>query len=259
MRFAISGDADATPGPNGKPGFNRFETYGRMARRAQRLQHQPRRHDLLGLRGRRRAGRAHGRRRSGQKYRLGLALPALRRCGLARACTATGTTTSSSTTSRGRARRGDLPRRASRRSPTTHPSRTRRRRSVPHVPLGEEPRAVLPRRALVPQRQGDARHAAATSRRPRRRPCATAFAALAPSLAEPGRRPHASRRSTTRRGRCSAPRQYAAFTKAIRASTATFKVIVNEVPMQQLYALPYDRWEGYAAERERLLRVPAGT
>ena len=32
MQFAISGDADATPGPNGKPGFNRFEVYGRMAR-----------------------------------------------------------------------------------------------------------------------------------------------------------------------------------------------------------------------------------
>ena len=49
-------------------------------------------------------------------------------------------------------------------------------------------------------------------------------------------------------------RQFAAFTKAIEASTATWKVIVNEVPIQQFYALPYDRWEGYAAERERLLR-----
>lgn len=48
-------------------------------------------------------------------------------------------------------------------------------------------------------------------------------------------------------------RQYAAFTKAIKASKATWKVIVNEVPIQQYYALPYDRWEGYAAERERLL------
>jgi phosphodiesterase/alkaline phosphatase D-like protein len=47
--------------------------------------------------------------------------------------------------------------------------------------------------------------------------------------------------------------QYGAFTQAIQASTATFKVVVNEVPIQQFYALPYDRWEGYAAERERLL------
>ena len=29
--IAVSGDADATPGPDGKPGFNRFEVYGRMA------------------------------------------------------------------------------------------------------------------------------------------------------------------------------------------------------------------------------------
>jgi len=28
---------------------------------------------------------------------------------------------------------------------------------------------------------------------------------------------------------------------------------MNEVPIQQYYALPYDRWEGYAAERANLL------
>ena len=49
--------------------------------------------------------------------------------------------------------------------------------------------------------------------------------------------------------------QYAAFTKAIKASTATWKVVVNEVPIQQYYALPYDRWEGYEAEREKLLHL----
>jgi phosphodiesterase/alkaline phosphatase D-like protein len=49
-------------------------------------------------------------------------------------------------------------------------------------------------------------------------------------------------------------RQFAAFTAAVEASSATWKVIVNEVPIQQYYAIPYDRWEGYAAERERLLR-----
>jgi alkaline phosphatase D len=43
------------------------------------------------------------------------------------------------------------------------------------------------------------------------------------------------------------------FEKAIKASTATFKVVVNEVPIQQFYALPYDRWEGYAHERRELL------
>ena len=43
------------------------------------------------------------------------------------------------------------------------------------------------------------------------------------------------------------------FKRDIKRSTATFKVIFNEVPIQQYYALPYDRWEGYAAERQELL------
>jgi phosphodiesterase/alkaline phosphatase D-like protein len=47
--------------------------------------------------------------------------------------------------------------------------------------------------------------------------------------------------------------QLEAFKGAIKRSTATFKVIVNEVPVQQFYALPYDRWEGYAAERRELI------
>ena len=28
---------------------------------------------------------------------------------------------------------------------------------------------------------------------------------------------------------------------------------MNEVPIQQFYALPYDRWEGYEADRKRVL------
>lgn len=39
----------------------------------------------------------------------------------------------------------------------------------------------------------------------------------------------------------------------LRDSDATWRVIVNEVPVQQLLALPYDRWEGYAAERREIL------
>jgi phosphodiesterase/alkaline phosphatase D-like protein len=48
-------------------------------------------------------------------------------------------------------------------------------------------------------------------------------------------------------------KQLQKFEKAIKKSDATFKVIFNEVPIQQYYALPYDRWEGYAAERTALL------
>ena len=47
--------------------------------------------------------------------------------------------------------------------------------------------------------------------------------------------------------------QLARFEQAIKRSKATWKVIVNEVPIQQLYALPYDRWEGYEAERLKLV------
>jgi alkaline phosphatase D len=48
--------------------------------------------------------------------------------------------------------------------------------------------------------------------------------------------------------------QFRAFRRAVRRSTARFKVILNELPIQQYYVLPYDRWEGYEAERQRMLR-----
>ena len=84
-------------------------------------------------------------------------------------------------------------------------------------------------------------------------PVRNAFAALVPSLANPV--PQACLDSIADPSRTMlGAGQYARFTRAIRASTATWKVVVNEVPIQQFYALPYDRWEGYSAERERLLR-----
>jgi alkaline phosphatase D len=49
-------------------------------------------------------------------------------------------------------------------------------------------------------------------------------------------------------------RQLAAFEKAVKNSTARFKVIMNELPIQQYYVLPYDRWEGFAFERQQVLR-----
>lgn len=50
-------------------------------------------------------------------------------------------------------------------------------------------------------------------------------------------------------------KQFARFTSDIEKSTATWKVILNEVQIQQYYAFPYDRWEGYEAEREKLLHA----
>jgi alkaline phosphatase D len=48
-------------------------------------------------------------------------------------------------------------------------------------------------------------------------------------------------------------RQYDTFTNAIKRSTAKWKVIVNEVPMMEFGINPYDDWEGYEFEREKLL------
>jgi phosphodiesterase/alkaline phosphatase D-like protein len=85
----------------------------------------------------------------------------------------------------------------------------------------------------------------------------TAFAALAPSLAAPVTPECLAAINDPARTMLGSA-QHAEFIRAIRASTATWKVVMNEVPMMQLYALPYDRWEGYAAERRQLLADLAG-
>ena len=52
-------------------------------------------------------------------------------------------------------------------------------------------------------------------------------------------------------------RQFRRFARDIRRSTATFKVILSSVPVQQLYGFPLDRWEGYEHARRRLLQFLA--
>jgi alkaline phosphatase D len=47
--------------------------------------------------------------------------------------------------------------------------------------------------------------------------------------------------------------QLARFERDIRSSSATWKVVVNEDPIQQFYEQPYDRWEGYEHERRALV------
>ncbi|HZG48484.1 MAG TPA: alkaline phosphatase D family protein [Thermoleophilaceae bacterium] len=49
-------------------------------------------------------------------------------------------------------------------------------------------------------------------------------------------------------------RQLTRFLRAVRRSSARFKIVMNELPIQQYYSLPYDRWEGYEAERQKVLR-----
>jgi phosphodiesterase/alkaline phosphatase D-like protein len=47
--------------------------------------------------------------------------------------------------------------------------------------------------------------------------------------------------------------QLAALKQALLDSTASFLIIVNDVPLSQLYVTPYDRWDGYVAEQQELL------
>jgi phosphodiesterase/alkaline phosphatase D-like protein len=46
--------------------------------------------------------------------------------------------------------------------------------------------------------------------------------------------------------------QLAALQQALLDSDATFKIIVNNVPLSNLYVTPYDRWDGYRAEQQAL-------
>src|SRR5215210_1899811 len=80
----------------------------------------------------------------------------------------------------------------------------------------------------------------------------TTFSAIVPQLASPPPPACVARINDPSRDYLGAS-QYARFTQAIKRSKATFKVVMNELPIQQFYVDPYDRWEGYAAERQRLV------
>mgnify|MGYP000191507289 CR=1 FL=1 len=84
-----------------------------------------------------------------------------------------------------------------------------------------------------------------------------AFASLAPPLRNPVSQACLDAIADPARTMLGA-RQYAVLTRAIARSTATWKVVVNEVPIQQYYALPYDRWEGYENERQKVLSALKG-
>jgi alkaline phosphatase D len=88
-------------------------------------------------------------------------------------------------------------------------------------------------------------------------PVRSAFASLAPSLALPVSPACLAVIRDPARTLLGAA-QLARFTAAVRRSNATFKAIVSEVPIQQFYANPYDRWEGYEADRQRVLAALAG-
>jgi alkaline phosphatase D len=83
-------------------------------------------------------------------------------------------------------------------------------------------------------------------------PVRNVFAALAPSLAIPVSEACRNEINDPNRTMLGED-QFDRFINAIDDSTARWKIVVNEKPIQQFYALPYDRWEGYAFERIRLL------
>jgi alkaline phosphatase D len=79
-----------------------------------------------------------------------------------------------------------------------------------------------------------------------------AFSIVVPSLADPPPPGCVAKINDPNRTMLGS-RQLAKFEQAVTSSNATFKVIMNEVQIQQYYALPYDRWEGYEHERDALL------
>jgi alkaline phosphatase D len=252
IRFAISGDADATPAADGKPAYNRFQVYARMA--AEENDFNINIGDTIysdsGVGG---SAVARTRVQKWGKYKLGLGLPALRRL-RASAGLYSHWDDHEFVNDFSRPEHGDALYRAGVEafrdySPVAYSPSLGLYRSVrwgKHLELFFLDTRSFRSAKVTSACGGDL---APTAPQPVR----DAFGSLAPSLRNPvpaGCVEAINDGSRTMLGE----RQYTAFTRAIDRSNATWKVVVNEVPIQQYYALPYDRWEGYAAERERLLR-----
>jgi len=80
----------------------------------------------------------------------------------------------------------------------------------------------------------------------------TLFSVVTPSLAQPVSPACLARINSPDRTFLGS-RQLERFKRAVSRSSARFKVVMNEMPIQQFYILPYDRWEGFEHERQELL------
>jgi phosphodiesterase/alkaline phosphatase D-like protein len=80
------------------------------------------------------------------------------------------------------------------------------------------------------------------------------FAALVPALSTPVTQACLNTINSPNRTFLGS-KQLNTFLNAVKSSDATWKVVMTEDPIQQFYALPYDRWEGYAFERIKLLNA----
>ena len=251
VRFAISGDADATADSNGKPAFNSYGVYGRMA--SERNAFNINLGDTIYSDSAVGGAPAVTLAEKWEKYKLGLALPALRRlrasAGLYSHWDDHEFVNDFSKPEHGQAIYSAGVEAFRDYSPVAY---------YPGIGLYRKFRwgkqlelFFLDERSFRSGKTtqvcgGDVAPTAPQAVR-------NAFSSLAPGLNNPVSPACLAAINDPARTMLGA-RQYAAFTKAIKASKATWKVIVNEVPIQQYYALPYDRWEGYSVERERLLR-----
>ena len=256
VRFALTGDADATAGPSGRPGFNGFETYRAMARAGNDFNVNfgdtiYSDSELAGAA----VARTVAEKRA--KYRLGLALAPLRQLRAA-AGLYSGWDDHEFVNDFSRAEHGSEIYDAGVRAfldyaPATYRPATGLYRSFRWGRNLElfflDGRSFRSAKATAACGGDIAPTAPAAVRQ--------AFAALAPALARPVPQACLDAITSPERTLLGAA-QLAAFTRAIRASKATFKVVVNPVPLMQLYALPYDRWEGYAADRTRVLDALQG-
>jgi alkaline phosphatase D len=252
VRFAISGDADATPTASGASAYNRFEIYGRMA--AERNDFNINIGDTIysdsGVGG---APIARTRQEKWGKYKLALGMAPLRTL-RASAGLYSHWDDHEFVNDFSRPEHGDELYRAGVAafqdySPVTYTPASGLFRTVrwgKHLELFFLDERSFRSAKVTSACGGDLAPTAPQAVR-------DAFGTLAPSLRNPVAASCLAAIDDSSRTMLGA-RQFAAFTRAINRSTATWKVVVNEVPIQQYYALPYDRWEGYAAERTRLLR-----
>ncbi|HEU0304719.1 MAG TPA: alkaline phosphatase D family protein [Gaiellaceae bacterium] len=261
VSFAISGDADATPGPNGRPAYNGFQVYARMA--AERNDFNLVIGDTIYSDSEVGGSKvARTVREKWAKYRQNLSLAPLRTLRAAA----------------GTYSHWDDHEFINDFSPDEHgtriydagykaftdysPVRTgaeglyRTFRWGKHVELFFlDQRSFRSGKASV---GGLCNVAGAPDLAPTAPPAVRqAFTLLVPTLAQPV--PPACLEKVNDPARTMlGSRQLARFLRDVRRSTATFKVIVNETPLMQLFALPYDRWEGYAAERQKVVDALRG-
>jgi phosphodiesterase/alkaline phosphatase D-like protein len=261
VHFAVSGDADATPGTDGKPAYNRFQVYARMA--AERNDFNINLGDTIysdsEVGG---AKPALTVQEKWAKYRLGLALPALRTF---RAATGSYSHWDDHEfiNDFSRAENGGAIYAAGVEAFTDYaPVRTGVDGLYRTFRWGKNVELFFLDERSFRSAKASAGGACTVSGAVDLAPTAPAavrkaFALLAPPLALPV--PQACIDTINDPARTMlGQRQLTRFLADVRRSTATFKVIVNETPMMQLFALPYDRWEGYATERTKVIEALRG-